>query len=143
MTEGLASVVLIIALVAGTVLIHYETLRLISFASSRMSMAHRSRIIVVIGFLVVAHILEIGLYAVAYFAMHHYLDLGTLAGEVTGTFFDFAYFSTTSYTTLGVGDVYPRGPMRLVSGVEAFNGLVLIGWSASYTYFAMRKLWDN
>jgi len=27
--------------------------------------------------------------------------------------------------------------------VEALNGLLLIGWSASYTYFAMERFWSN
>jgi hypothetical protein len=31
--------------------------------------------------------------------------------------------------------------MRLVSGVEALNGLLLIGWSASFTYLAMERYW--
>src|SRR5262245_48256293 len=99
--------------------------------------------IVVVSLLMLAHALETAVYAVAYSLMQHSFGLGALAGEVSGDFFDFLYFSATSYTTLGVGDVFPRGPMRLVSAVEAFNGLVLIGWSASYTYFAMRKLWDD
>jgi hypothetical protein len=143
MTDGLATTGIAVVLVAGTVLIHYEMLRLISNVSASMTVAHRSRMIIVVALLMLAHVLEIFFYAVTYFVMQHYLDLGTLAGEATGEFFDFVYFSMTSYTTLGVGDVFPRGPIRLVSGVEAFNGLVLIGWSASYTYFAMRKLWDN
>jgi hypothetical protein len=37
--------------------------------------------------------------------------------------------------------VFPLGPVRLLSGVEALNGLMLIGWSASFTYLTMEKFW--
>lgn len=143
MTDALVSAAICVVLIGGTVLIHYEMLRFISAVTSHTTLAHRRRMMAVVGLLMVAHMIEISIYAAAYFAMHHHFGLGTLAGETNGAFVDFLYFSFTCYTTLGVGDVFPRGAMRLVSGVEAFNGLVLIGWSASYTYFAMRKLWDS
>lgn len=52
------------------------------------------------------------------------------------------YFSAETYTTLGFGDLTPAGPVRLLAGVEALNGLLLIGWSASYTYIAMERFWS-
>jgi hypothetical protein len=36
----------------------------------------------------------------------------------------------------------PTGPLRLLVGVEALNGLLLIGWSASYIYLAMERCWN-
>ena len=33
--------------------------------------------------------------------------------------------------------------MRLLTGIEALNGLVLIGWSASFTYLAMEEFWGE
>ena len=33
--------------------------------------------------------------------------------------------------------------MRLVAGVESLNGLVLIGWSASFTYLTMEEFWGR
>jgi hypothetical protein len=52
------------------------------------------------------------------------------------------HFSTESYTTLGRGDIIPKGPLRLIVGIEAINGLLLIAWSASYTYIYMSKYWN-
>jgi len=51
-------------------------------------------------------------------------------------------FSAETYTTIGLGDTYPLGPLRLITGIEALNGLLLIGWSASFTYLAMQKFWN-
>jgi hypothetical protein len=48
-----------------------------------------------------------------------------------------------SYVLLdhGVGDVNPAGALRLIFGIEGTNGLFLIGWSTSFTYFVMDCLW--
>jgi len=53
------------------------------------------------------------------------------------------YFSAETYTSLGYGDVVPTGPLRTLAGVEALNGLLLIGWSASFTYVAMQRFWGD
>ena len=45
---------------------------------------------------------------------------------------------TVSFTSLGLGDVCPHGPARLLTGIEALNGLLLIGWSPMFTYPALQ-----
>jgi hypothetical protein len=30
----------------------------------------------------------------------------------------------------------------MITGVEALSGLLLIGWSASFTYLSMQKFWS-
>ena len=54
---------------------------------------------------------------------------------------DYFYFSIVSYTSLGLGDVFPHGHVRFLTGLEALNGLMLIAWSASFAYLAMGRLW--
>ena len=51
------------------------------------------------------------------------------------------YFSIETFTTQGVGDVYPVGPLRLVASLEPLAGLILIGWSGSFTFLAMGLDW--
>lgn len=142
-----ASAIALLA-VTATTLLHYEVLRRTSWlmpyltTSSRIRLLPRNRILVVIAGAMIGHLAEITLYAALYYGMHHGLGLGHIAGSVSGTFFDYFYFSTTTFTTLGVGDVYPEGPLRLVAGIASLNGLVLIGWSASFTYLSMEKFWD-
>ena len=60
-----------------------------------------------------------------------------------GGFLDYFYLSITTFTTLGIGDVHPRGALRIIAGIQSLNGLVLIGWSASFTYLSMEKFWDE
>jgi hypothetical protein len=131
-----------LGLVLSTVLIHYEVLRGISLLIPKLSIPPRGRILVVIGGVLVAHMIEICLYAIAYGLMHD-TRLGFITGEFVGEAADFLYFSISAFTTLGIGDVHPMGPMRLVAGIEALNGFALIGWSASFTYLAMEKFWDH
>jgi hypothetical protein len=38
-----------------------------------------------------------------------------------------------AYSSLGYGDHGPVGHAHLLTGVETLNGLLLIGWSASFT----------
>ena len=128
-----------IALVLATVVIHYEVLTTSLPLDPRRMRSVRMRMLRLLGGIFLAHVLEIALYAVAYYLMHDHLGLGSMAGNTAGTFMDYLYFSTTSYTTLGFGDIYPSGPIRIVVGVESLNGLVLIGWSTSYTYLAMQR----
>jgi len=70
------------------------------------------------------------------------------AGSVAGvggveTLFDAFYLSATTFTTLGFGDLTPMGAIRVLSGCEALTGLLLITWSASFTYLEMARLWNE
>jgi hypothetical protein len=46
-----------------------------------------------------------------------------------------------SYTTVGFGDVVPVGPIRFLAGTAAITGLVLIGWTISFTALEMERFW--
>ena len=127
------------ALVVATVIIHYEVLTTSFPIRGHVSVSIRGRMLRLIAGIFFAHLVEICLYAAAYYVMHQHLGLGTISGRLGEGAMDYFYFSIISYTTLGFGDVYPMGPMRIVGGVESLNGLVLVGWSTSYTYLAMQR----
>ena len=131
------------SLVFITVLIHYEVLRLISEIIPKLTFIQpRLRILVVIYGAFFAHTLEVWLFAAAYYLLNTYLALGSFHGLATAAhFYDFLYFSVVVYTSLGFGDILPQDHIRLIAGVEALTGLLMIGWSASFTYLMMEKLW--
>ena len=56
---------------------------------------------------------------------------------------DCVYFSFTTFTTLGFGDIHPLGPIRFLTGIEALTGLVLITWTASFLFLEMQRHWDG
>jgi len=75
--------------------------------------------------------------------MHHADNWGYFVGNFEGSLLDCAYFSFTSYTTLGFGDIVPIGDLRYLTGLESLTGLVLITWSASFLYLEMTRYWDQ
>lgn len=130
-----------LVLVAVCVVIHYEVLRVVSGVVEHLRARPRRLLLVVIGGAFVAHIAEICLFAVAFILMQNYWGIGTMEGASDGTWEDFFYFSAASYSTLGMGDIIPTGAMRSVVAIESLAGLVLIGWSTSFTYLSMREFW--
>ena len=137
------SIIVSLLLVAATVIMHYELLQFAGTLPRRLNGPTRSRIIIVIGVVLAAHLLEASLYAAVYYALETHFRMGGLAGHLEGDLLDFLYFSMATYTTLGIGDLHPSGVMRLIAGVESLNGLVLIGWSASFTYLTMEEFWGT
>ena len=130
-----------VVMVLSTVLIHYEALSLISRYLHRLPHGTRRQIIVVIIGIFFAHTLEVILYTLAFMLIDHIEPGLSMAGAFSPGPLDYFYFSTVSYTSLGLGDIYPIGSLRLLTGVEALNGLLLIGWSASFTYLVMQRRW--
>lgn len=128
------------ALVISCIVIHYEALRLMSAYVPNLNVPVRIKVLVIVLGCFAAHTLEVWLYAAAFLSIYK-SGLGSLKGQVEESFADFLYVSATSYSTMGIGDVYPTGALRLASGIEGINGLFLIAWSTSFTYFVMDRLW--
>jgi voltage-gated potassium channel Kch len=53
------------------------------------------------------------------------------------------YLSFTTFTTLGYGDVTLQGPSRMLTGIEALNGVLLIGWSTALSFAVIRRVWER
>ncbi len=131
------------AVVALAVLIHYEFLRRLTTTLPVMRIRHRIRIVIGVGGALVAHTLEVWLFALAYWLMHRLDGWGTLSGNFDGSLFDCGYFSFTVFSTLGFGDIVPTGNLRYLTGIESLTGLVLITWTASFLYVEMQRYWNT
>lgn len=53
------------------------------------------------------------------------------------------YFSFVTFTTLGYGDITLDGENRMLSGIEAMNGILLVGWSTAVLYAMVQRMWQN
>lgn len=126
-------------LIVGCVLFHYEALRFIGTAAAGVRQ-HRRAVLVVIFGVVAAHLVEILVYALAMY-LGHRLGLGALVGETQPRPAQYFYLSAETFTTLGLGDIYPTGDLRLIASIEPLIGMLLIGWSGSYTYLAVQRYW--
>jgi Ion channel len=51
------------------------------------------------------------------------------------------YFSAVTFTTLGYGDVVLDGSRRLLSAIEAVNGIIMFGWSTAILIAAVERVY--
>jgi len=128
--------------VALVVLIHYEFLYRLSSWIPKIKIKHRYRIVVGVFGALSAHVVEIWVFAAAYYSMNHSNGWGRLTGNFNDSLMDCVYFSFTVFSTVGFGDIEPIGNLRYLTGIESLTGLVLITWSASFLYYEMQKHWD-
>jgi hypothetical protein len=129
------------AVVVIAVLSHYEGLRLFTRWIGRTSVRPRLRIALLIYGLLLLHSLEIWIFGVSYWLFSLTPGFGSLVSTQPLYILDYVYFSATVYSTLGFGDLVPTGPLRFMAGMESVTGLLMITWSASFTYLEMVQFW--
>lgn len=79
--------------------------------------------------LLLLHLLQIIVWATCY--------------QWSGCFPDFPtsfYYSATSYSTAGYGDVNPPGNWRILGAVEAVTGILMFGWSTGVLFSVVNHL---
>lgn len=79
-----------------------------------------------------AHIIQIWLWAVFY--------MGVTEFE---SFEEALYFSTSTFTTVGYGDVVLDKSWRLIGSFQSANGFILFGWSTAFIFKVMSKLYET
>jgi len=133
-----------LVVVAATVLIHYEGLTVLGrhYARQRGRPGRHVVLMVIFGLLLL-HVTEIWLFGAAYWGLLMLPDTGSIAGPHSVGLLNSVYLSAVTYTTVGFGDLVPVGPIRFLSGTEALTGLLLITWSASFTYLEMSRFWRD
>ncbi|WP_300531862.1 potassium channel family protein [Maricaulis sp.] len=122
----------------GTVIIHMLGLMvLMGFMRARSDHLHPRRsafrqsvfiLMVVLGLFLI-HAIEMLAYAALYYGLGEFL-----------TFEEALYFSVSTFTTLGMGDIYIESQWRLVAAIEGFNGFLLIGWSTAFLVTVIGRL---
>jgi len=133
----------VVILVVG---VHYEVLRLASRLVEKAGHSLRFRIGLALLGAIAGHIVEITLFAAAYRLVISLAGRGELIdalGARAHNFGDFVYFSFVVYTSLGFGDIFPTGAVRLLVSGEVLTGLVLIAWTASFLYLLMQRYWER
>jgi Ion channel len=115
----------------------------------RLTITPRLRVLLIGIPIFLAHIIGIWIYGIAYFLVENYSSLGRIVGADRtygmniSSFFDCLYFSAATYTSLGLGDLVPMHDIRMLVGAEVLNGLVMIGWTISFTFLTMEKFWSS
>ncbi len=133
--------------ISACCLVAYEIMRVVWAGLPKMTIPARLRVLVLIGPVFLIHIIGIWVYALTYFLLENFSSIGVVNGightvNLTyQSFLDCLYFSSSTYTSLGFGDLTPTHELRMLAAAEVLNGMVLIAWTASFTYLAMEKFW--
>ena len=79
------------------------------------------------------HAIEIIIWAKAYQFI--------LPANELDVFEEAVYFSFVTFTTLGYGDITLSEGYRLLSGIQALNGIILVGWSTAMIFSVVQRVW--
>jgi hypothetical protein len=94
----------------------------------RQSLRLVAVMIATVSVLMVAHVSEVMVWALAYAIV----DAAPPGADVL-------YFAFVNYTTLGYGDVTPVARWRLLGPMTAMNGVLLFGWSTAVIFEVLRR----
>ncbi len=144
--EHLLVAVIAFLVTALVVVIHYEGVHWLARRyAGRTPRRDRAAMLRIIFALLALHIVEIWCYGLTYWGVTKIPGAGFVHDmygvQGADTLFDAVYLSAITYSTVGFGDLAPVGAIRLVSGMESLTGLLLITWSASFTFLEMSRLW--
>jgi hypothetical protein len=143
-TMLLESILIAVSLIALTVAIHaFGTTYWIRYLLRRYGdgeghfRAHATLLVVTLTALVLLtfHIIQVTLWALVYLFLVPDNQLMTLEAAV--------YFSVVTFTTLGYGDITLQPEWRLLSGVEALNGALLVGWTTAFFFLIIQRSWQS
>lgn len=121
--------------------VHYEALVFASAFVNRVAGPARIGVALGVAIALVGHMAEVLLYAGAWLVL---IDAGLVQLSVPSpTPLELVYFSGSVYTSLGFGDIVPVRGGQILAVSEAVTGLVLIAWTASFTFYEMRTHWET
>lgn len=130
----LVAVSVSLATIFACVFVHYETLRLLSRATRRRTSNARRVLFVTIACLIAIHLSEIAIFGLAFFASVKWLSLGSFVDTHSMAAIDYFYYAAETYSSLGYGDIYPLGDIRLLASITPLIGILLLGWSSAFLF---------
>lgn len=137
-----AAVLITVLLTSLAVGLQYEVLERLNYSMPRWKrVPPRLRVLGMIVVLLSLHVAEIWIYGIGIYFATQFPALGIIAGSEQFNLLDAVYLAATTYSTLGYGDLVPQGPIRFLLATEALVGLMMITWSASFTYLEMQRYW--
>jgi hypothetical protein len=126
------------AMVAATVVLHLIGLELL------LALLRRHRRLRHTWFALIANAFAILVSAFGLFALHTaeiwgwallYVRLGVLPDLESAL-----YFSTSSYVTIGYGDIVLPAGFRILGAIEGANGIILLGWSTAFFFAVVDRM---
>ena len=135
--------VLSLFMLFATICIHYSGLKFISFGAKRYDTSSHFVALILLLCIALLHLLQIILYAFAFYLLLNFTDLGSFTSEFKPVLRDYIYFSGANYTTLGMSDFYPQGHFKIFAITEALAGFMMLTWSATFFYSTAGKFLND
>jgi len=83
-------------------------------------------------FLISIHLVQAAIWALVYMLLPGITEFETFEKSI--------YFSLVTFTTLGYGEITTSSGNRILAGLEAINGITLIGWSTAVMFAIFKQL---
>ena len=83
-------------------------------------------------FLIFIHLIQAGVWAFVYMVLPGVTEFESFEKSI--------YFSLVTFTTLGYGEITIASSNRILAGLEAINGITLIGWSTAFMFAIFQEL---
>ncbi|MGQ0277734.1 ion channel [Sphingopyxis sp. P1IMeth2] len=124
--------------VGTTVIVHLVGLAILLAVLRRYRRAERRILIVLLNGAAIL-VAAFGLFAL------HSVEIWIWAGvfQWLGAFADFEhalYFSTSTYVTIGYGDIVLPPGLRILGAIEGASGIILIGWSTAFFFSIVDRM---
>ncbi len=135
----LVNQLMLATLVVGTtVIVHLVGLAILLAVLRRYRRAERRILIVLLNGAAIL-VAAFGLFAL------HSIEIWIWAGvfQWLGAFADFEhalYFSTSTYVTIGYGDIVLPPGLRILGAIEGASGIILIGWSTAFFFSIVDRM---
>ena len=92
-------------------------------------------LVFLIMFFTLLHGAQCTLWAAVYYLNPHISSLSSFSESI--------YFSLVTFTTIGYGDVVIDSEWRILAGIEAINGIMLVGWSTAMVFAFLQIIYKN
>ena len=128
------------SIVAVCLVLHVASIVVMAewLADQRDKRAHTLRavgymvlLIATFSLIIVLHMIETAIWATFYYSRGLFPDFETSL-----------YFSITSYTTIGFGDVVMPRAWRMLGGIEGISGVLLCGLSTAFVFAIVNALFQ-
>ena len=129
LSAGLVLATVVVQIAGLAVLIWIMRMRASRYAGFTYVLQQLGIILAVVMGLFLIHAVQIWLYATVYIWLG---EFQTLEASL--------YFSTSSFTTVGYGEVFLTSRWRIVSAIQSANGFLLLGWSTIFLLSVLTRL---
>lgn len=83
-------------------------------------------------FLIFIHLVQAAIWALVFMLLPEVTEFENFEKSM--------YFSLVTFTTLGYGEITIASSGRILAGLEAINGITLIGWSTAFMFAIFQEL---